>query len=115
MQRTMDETQRRREKQVKYNTEHHITPTTVTKSIEQIIGQTSVLEIKGSESYKAYALKDEVSMAAEEIAKDYESVKELEKEINAVKKMMEKAAKDLDFIEAARLRDKMLDLKKRLG
>ena len=115
MQRTIDETSRRREKQLKYNTEHGITPTTVTKSIDQIIGQTAVLEIKGSESYKNYALKDDVPMAAEETVTDYMSVKELEKEINTMKKMMEKAAKDLDFIEAARLRDKMLDLKKKLG
>jgi excinuclease ABC subunit B len=60
-------------------------------------------------------LKDDVPMAAEETVTDYMSVKELEKEINTMKKMMEKAAKDLDFIEAARLRDKMLDLKKKLG
>lgn len=114
MQRTIDETYRRREKQIKYNIEHHIIPKTVFKSIDQIMGQTSVLEIKGYDEHKTYSIKDDVPIAAEEKVINYESVKELEKEIAAVKKMMERAAKDLDFIEAARLRDKMLELKKRL-
>lgn len=114
MQRTIDETYRRREKQIKYNIEHNIIPKTVFKSIDQIMGQTSVLEIKGYDEHKTYSIKDDVPIAAEEKVINYESVKELEKEIAAVKKMMERAAKDLDFIEAARLRDKMLELKKRL-
>lgn len=114
MQRTIDETNRRRIKQIQHNTEHHITPTTITRSIDQIMHQTSVLDIKGYEEHKTYSIKDETPMAAEEKAVGYESIKELEKEIAAVKKMMERAAKDLDFIEAARLRDKMLELKKRL-
>jgi len=114
MQRTIDETNRRRIKQIQHNTEHHITPTTITRSIDQIMHQTSVLDIKGYEEHKTYSIKDDTLMAAEEKAVGYESIKELEKEIAAVKKMMERAAKDLDFIEAARLRDKMLELKKRL-
>lgn len=114
MQRTIDETNRRRIKQIQHNTEHNITPTTITRSIDQIMHQTSVLDIKGYEEHKTYSIKDETPMAAEEKAVGYESIKELEKEIAAVKKMMERAAKDLDFIEAARLRDKMLELKKRL-
>jgi excinuclease ABC subunit B len=114
MQRTIDETYRRREKQIKYNIEHNIIPKTVFKSIDQIMGQTAVLEIKGYDEHKTYSIKDDVPIAAEEKVINYESVKELEKEIAAVKKMMEKAAKDLDFIEAARLRDKMIEMKKRL-
>jgi excinuclease ABC subunit B len=114
MQRTIDETNRRRIKQIQHNTEHHITPTTITRSIDQIMHQTSVLDIKGYEEHKTYSIKDDTPMAAEEKVVGYESIKELEKEIAAVKKMMERAAKDLDFIEAARLRDKMLELKKRL-
>jgi excinuclease ABC subunit B len=114
MQRTIDETNRRRIKQIQHNTEHHITPTTITRSIDQIMHQTSVLDIKGYEEHKIYSIKDDTPMAAEEKVVGYESIKKLEKEIAAVKKMMERAAKDLDFIEAARLRDKMLELKKRL-
>jgi excinuclease ABC subunit B len=114
MQRTIDETNRRRIKQIQHNTEHHITPTTITRSIDQIMHQTSVLDIKGYEEHKTYSIKDDTPIAAEEKAVGYESIKELEKEIAAVKKMMERAARDLDFIEAARLRDKMLELKKRL-
>jgi excinuclease ABC subunit B len=114
MQRTMDETNRRREKQIKYNTEHNIIPTTVSKSIDQIMNQTSIVDIKDFDERKAYSIQEEMSIAAEENVTDYKSVKELEKDIAMIKKQMQKAAKDLDFIEAARLRDKMMDLKKRL-
>ncbi|MBL7764869.1 MAG: excinuclease ABC subunit UvrB [Chitinophagaceae bacterium] len=115
MQRTIDETERRREKQLKYNTDHGITPRSVTRSVDIIMGQTAVLDIKGYDEKKAIAQLDEMPHAAEDVAVDYQSGKELEKEILAVKKRMEKAAKDLDFIEAARLRDQMMEMKKRLG
>ncbi len=115
MQRTMDETTRRREKQLAYNIAHDITPRSVNKSIDEILNQGAVLDIKGiDEGKSAYRIEETLSIAAEEEPLDYESSKELEKEIAATKKQMEKAAKDLDFIEAARLRDKMMDLKKKL-
>ncbi len=114
MQRTIDETNRRREKQITYNTTHGITPKTVVKSIDQIMGQTSVLDIKGDEWQNRYSIPDEIALAAEEPGVSYNDKKALEKEVASVKKQMEKAAKDLDFIEAARLRDKMLALKKQL-
>jgi excinuclease ABC subunit B len=115
MQNTMDETERRRLKQIAHNTAFNITPTTVTKSIEEILGQTAVLEIKNYDESKYYASKeDDYGMVAEETKTDYKTAKELEKDIAQIKKQMERASKDLDFIEAARLRDIMLDLKKKI-
>jgi excinuclease ABC subunit B len=115
MQNTMDETDRRRLKQIAHNTEFNITPTTVTKSIEEILGQSAVLEIKNYDESKYYAPKEEdYSMVAEESKTDYKTAKELDKDIAQIKKQMERASKDLDFIEAARLRDIMLDLKKKI-
>lgn len=116
MQRTIDETDRRREKQVAYNTLHGITPTTVTKSIEQIMKSGSVLDIKGFDANKSYAIQNEeglVTMAAEEQA-EYKTIPKMEKAIAQIKKTMEKAARDLDFIEAARLRDEMFRMQKEL-
>lgn len=115
MQRTMDETSRRREKQMAYNAEHNITPRTVRKSVEQIMGQTSVLEIKGYNETNQYTLSDtDTNTIAAEDEVIYQSKPELEKAIARTKKEMEKAAKDLDFMEAARLRDKMFELQKML-
>ncbi len=116
MQRTIDETQRRREKQIAYNIEHHITPQTVKKSIEQVMQQTSVLDIRGYDPNKPYAVNgpEGLSLAAEEEQVVYETVPQMEKAIKAVKKQMEKSARDLDFMEAARLRDRMLAMQQQL-
>ena len=116
MQRTIDETNRRREKQVAYNIEHHITPTTVKKSKEQVFAQTSVLDIKGYDVNKPYAVapdEDLVTVAAED-QEIYHTVPQMEKAISNIKKEMTKAAKDLDFMEAARLRDEMFTMQKKL-
>lgn len=114
MQRTIDETNRRREKQVAHNIANNITPTTVKKSIEQIMKQGSVLDIKGFDETKPYAIIDEgVSIAAEE-QEIYKTIPQMEKGIANIKKQMEKAAKDLDFIEAAKLRDEMFRMQKEL-
>jgi excinuclease ABC subunit B len=116
MQRTIDETNRRREKQIAYNIEYSITPVTVKKSIEQIMKQTSVLDIKGFDANRPYAIQgdeDIVTVAAEE-GIEYKTIPQMEKEISKTKKEMEKAARDLDFIEAARLRDEMFRLQKEL-
>lgn len=116
MQRTIDETNRRREKQVAFNTEHNITPRTVTKSKEQVFAQTSVLDIKGYDPKNPHALGAEdgpVTLAAEEQV-EYGTIPQLEKGIARIKKEMEKAARDLDFMEAAKLRDEMFAMKKKL-
>ncbi len=113
MQRTIDETNRRREKQIAYNIVHNITPTTVRKSVEQVMAQTSVLDIKGYDPESPYAVEEIVTKAAEEEA-EYTTIPQLEKVIAKTKKEMEKAARDMDFMEAARLRDEMFALQKKL-
>jgi len=116
MQKTIDETNRRREKQVAFNVEHGITPRTVVKSRQQVFAQTSVLDIKGFDPANPYAIapdEDFVTVAAEEQA-EYITIPQMEKAVSKIKKQMEKAARDLDFMEAARLRDEMFLLQKKL-
>lgn len=116
MQKTMDETLRRREKQIAYNIKHNITPTTIKKSIDQVIAQGSVLDVKGYDPSNPYATQDDTQplpVAAEEQT-EYQTIPQLEKAIGKIKKEMDKAAKDLDFMEAARLRDIMFDMKNKL-
>ena len=115
MQRTMEETTRRREKQIAYNIANGITPTTIRKSIDQIMQQTSVLDIKG-EPANQYAIDEEGTLVtrAAESEGAYNTIPKMEKAILQTKKQMEKAAKDLDFIQAAMLRDQMFKMQKEL-
>jgi excinuclease ABC subunit B len=116
MQKTIDETSRRREKQIAYNIQHGITPTTIIKSKEQIFAQGSVLDVKGydpSNPYSVAADEGIVNLAAEDQA-DYSTIPQIEKGIVKIRKEMEKAAKDMDFMEAARLRDEMFRMQKQL-
>lgn len=114
MQRTIDETGRRREKQIAYNIEHGITPRTIIKSIDQIMGQTAVLDIRGYDEHSPLAqVADGGNMVAEE-QETYRTIPQVEKAVAQTKKQMEKAARDLDFMEAARLRDEMFRLQKEL-
>ena len=112
MQLTIDETNRRREIQVQYNTDHGLIPTQINKSTESILGQTKVAEKMISE--KAYIEAERISLAADPVLK-YMTKDEIKKVLSSTKKEMEKAAKELDFYEAARLRDEMFELEKRLG
>ena len=113
MQKTIDETSRRRDKQIAYNIQHNITPTTIKKSIAQIMSQTSVLDIKGYDEKSPYTVDDVVTIAAED-QEQYKTIPQMEKAIRQTKSQMEKAARDLDFMEAARLRDEMFKMQKEL-
>lgn len=116
MQKTIDETTRRREKQIEWNIKHGITPRTIKKTTLDVFAQTSVLDIKGYDPANPYAIPpggELTSLAAEEQA-EYKTIPQTEKAIQQTKKQMEKAARDLDFMEAARLRDEMFRLQKQL-
>jgi excinuclease ABC subunit B len=116
MQKTIDETTRRREKQIEFNTKNNITPKTILKSKEQVFAQTAVLEIKGFDEYSNLiaTAEDNASTIAAEDQAEYITPPQLEKNIAKLKKSMEKAARDLDFMEAARLRDLMFESKRKL-
>ncbi len=104
MRRTIDETQRRREKQLHYNQQNNITPTQIIKNIDSIMGQTA---IAGSAlKNNIYVEKDEILVAADPVVQ-YMTTVQLEKAIARSRAEMEKAVKALDFVEAARLRDEM--------
>ena len=108
MKRMMEETNRRREKQIKFNTEHNITPRQIRKSTQEILGQTIVASGKDAVP-GAYIEKDLVDIAADPVVK-YLSPEKLQKHIVQARAAMEKAVKELDFLEAARLRDEIRQL-----
>ena len=116
MQRTINETYRRRDIQIAYNTKHGITPTTIRRSKEEIIKQTSIADAKtfdGEPIGRAYVEPEEFSIAADPVV-EYLSKPKLQKMLDETQKRMQKAAKELDFMEAARLRDEMFGLQKKL-
>ncbi len=113
MQRTIDETNRRRSIQMAYNEKHGITPRTVTKSKEEIINQGSILDIREG-GKKAYIEPDEASLAADPIV-GYMTRDQIEKLMAETERKMKKAAKELDFITAAQYRDELFALKKKLS
>ena len=110
MQKTIDETNRKREKQLRYNEENKITPEQIRKSVEAIHGQTSVADSR-MRAANAYIEQEQVDIAADPVVQ-YMSKEQLQKAMNKTRRQMEKAAKELDFIEAARLRDEMFALEK---
>ena len=106
----IDETNRRRKTQIDYNLKHGISPKTVIKSKESILEQTKVADSKKS-TKKYYIEEEEKSLAADPVV-SYLSKDELNKMVDRTRRAMEKAAKELEFIEAARLRDEYLALQK---
>lgn len=109
MQKTIDETARRRKLQEEYNKKHGITPQALNKSFDSAFSS-------GKQQEKSYAQNEEspLPMAADPVYA-YMSKKDIETKVNFIKKEMEKAAKSLDFIEAARLRDEMFEMEKLLN
>ena len=108
MRKTIDETARRREIQMAYNIEHGITPKTIIKSIDTSMSKTLG---KGKDYPTA---DDNVKAVAEEAHATYNSAKDIKKAILEAKKEMEKAVKNLDFMEAAKYRDLIIALEERL-
>lgn len=113
MQKTIDETLRRRKLQMDYNEAHGLVPTALNKSKEKIMESTTVADGESALKTLRYEQSQEVALAAED-RPQYSNPVDIEKQLKATKKAMEKAAKELDFIEAARLRDQLFDLEKQL-
>jgi excinuclease ABC subunit B len=113
MQQTIDETQRRREKQVIYNEKHGITPQQVKKGNKTIFDQSGLLDNRKKGIYVENEGNAIDSIAADPVMKVL-SVDQIKKSIEQTKKKMEKAARDMEFMEAARLRDEMFGLQKLL-
>lgn len=106
MKNAIDETNRRRSIQIAYNEEHGITPTTIIRSKDSILEQTKVADKKTARNYY---IEEEHSVAADPVVA-YMDKNGLKKMIDKTQKSMEKAAKELNFMEAARLRDELKEL-----
>ena len=113
MQKTMDETLRRRSIQMAYNEKHGITPQTITRTREEILSRKSILDVREGNK-KAYVDRDPVDALAADPVLAYMSRDQLERMVADTERKMKDAAKELDFITAAQYRDEMLALKKRL-
>ncbi|HET6227293.1 MAG TPA: excinuclease ABC subunit UvrB [Bacteroidia bacterium] len=111
MRRTMDETDRRRQKQIAYNLDNGLVPTSLNKSKESIMGQTSVVVDSKGKLTRGYVETETINYAADPVVQ-YMSKEELQKAITRTRKAMDAAAKAFDFAEAARLRDEMFALEK---
>ena len=113
MKKTMDETARRRQLQMEFNEAHGLVPTPLNKSKEKIMESTKVADGDLAIRRAKYEQPETISIAAESSIK-YGNPKELENQVKLTRKAMEKSAKELDFIEAARLRDILFELEKQL-
>lgn len=114
MQRTIDETERRRHKQINYNILHDLVPTALNKSKASIMGQTTVIVDSKGKLARPYVENEIINYAADPVIQ-YMSKQELQKAITQTRKAMDVAAKAFDFAEAARLRDEMFALEKLFG
>lgn len=112
MKKTIDETNRRRSIQEAYNKEHGLVPTPLKKSKDAIMKSTAVAD-REEATEKKYEISGEIALVADPVL-NYMSEKDIRTAIEGLKKQMEKAAKDLDFMEAARLRDEMYAYQARL-
>ncbi|HOS90732.1 MAG TPA: excinuclease ABC subunit UvrB [Prolixibacteraceae bacterium] len=112
MQKTMDATNYRREKQLKYNLENNITPRQIVKPTREIIGYAYRSDKQDETGYSGGEV--HIDVAADPVVQ-FMSPEALEKSITATKKLMQEAARQLDFIEAARLRDEMFRLRELLA
>lgn len=114
MRKTIEETDRRRNKQIEFNKANNIVPITVKKSKEEIFRQTAVADAKKSEIPILYSFEDEkLSLAADPIVA-YMDANSLSKAIEKTEKEMLRAAKEMEYMEAARLRDELETLKSKL-
>lgn len=114
MKATMDETQRRRKKQIEYNFKNNITPVQAgRKKVSESQFSGTEVTVNGK-LVKTYVESDELNVAADPVVQ-YMSADDLKKQIAKAKTSMIKAAKEMDFVEAARLRDEMYTLEKLLG
>ncbi|MBK8670803.1 MAG: excinuclease ABC subunit UvrB [Saprospiraceae bacterium] len=113
MQTTIDETNRRRAIQIAYNLENGISPTTIFKSKEDILNQKSILDIRGKKPVAYIEPDGNIGVAADPVIA-FMNKDQLSKLISETEAKMKKAAKDLDFISAAQLRDELNSLKKKL-
>ncbi|MGB1284466.1 MAG: UvrB/UvrC motif-containing protein, partial [Polaribacter sp.] len=104
MQKTIDETDRRREKQIAYNVLNNITPTQINKKIDDSLSKSAI---------SSYHYDNALQKVAEQEI-EYLSKQEIEKRIREKRKQMEAAAKELDFIVAAKLRDEIKVLKEKI-
>src|ERR1019366_7371900 len=111
MQRTIDETERRRQKQIAYNILHEMVPTALNKTKASILGQTTVIVDSKGKLARTYVENETLNYAADPVVR-YMSKQELQKAITQIRKAMDIAAKEFDFAEAARLRDEMFALEK---
>ncbi|MFK8102888.1 MAG: excinuclease ABC subunit UvrB [Saprospiraceae bacterium] len=111
MRHTIDETNRRREIQMAYNEKNNITPTTVSKTREQIMSKGSILDIRGG---KTTYVEPEMPSIAEDPIVSYMNKDQMEKLLKQTEDRMKKAAKDLDFITAAQHRDELFAIKKKM-
>ncbi|MBX2983137.1 MAG: excinuclease ABC subunit UvrB [Flavobacteriales bacterium] len=111
MRRTMEETDRRREKQMAYNEKHGITPTQIKRDRTSIMQQTAVMDTGDGSSKKAYVEPEGMSLAADPVMRSM-PVEDLEKNAALLETRMKKSAKELDFITAAELRDELFAIRK---